>query len=102
LICSDIHSNIEALQACLADAQARGGFNRFWSIGDVVGYGPDPVAVLDELRALGDRFVCVLGNHDWTVIREGSLLPKPDAWWQHADYPNYRATTPTDRDIMLS
>ena len=102
LICSDIHSNIEALQACLADAQARGGFDRFWSIGDVVGYGPDPVAVLDELRALGDRFVGVLGNHDRTVIKEGTLVPKPDAWWQHADYLNHQATSLSDRAFMRS
>jgi predicted phosphodiesterase len=101
-ICSDIHSNIEALQACLADAQARGGFDRFWSIGDVVGYGPDPVAVLDELRALGDQFVGVQGNHDRTVIREGGLEPRPDAWWRHADYLNYQATSPADRAFMRS
>ena len=50
LIVSDIHSNIEALEACLADARARGGFTRCWNIGDTVGYGPDPVAVLDGLN----------------------------------------------------
>ncbi|MBU6290012.1 MAG: metallophosphoesterase family protein [Chloroflexi bacterium] len=102
LICSDIHSNIEALQACLADAQARGGFDRFWSIGDVVGYGPDPVAVLDELRALGDRFVGVQGNHDRLSVKAGGLHPRPDWWWQHADYRNFLAMTATDRAFIRS
>ena len=102
LIFSDVHSNIEALTACLADARANGGFDRVWSIGDAVGYGPDPVAVLDELRAFGNQFVGVLGNHDRTVIREGGLEPRPEAWWQHADYLNFLATTFADRAFMRS
>lgn len=102
LIFSDVHSNIEALTACLADARAHGGFDRVWSIGDVVGYGPDPVAVLDEIRAIGERFVGVLGNHDRTCIREGSLEPRPEAWWQHADYRNYLAMTAADRAFIRS
>ena len=52
LIVSDIHSNIEALEACLPDARARGGFTRCWNIGDTVGYGPDPVGVLDGLNRI--------------------------------------------------
>lgn len=97
-----MHSNIEALQACLADARAHGGFERVWSIGDVVGYGPDPVAVLDELRALGDRFVGVQGNHDRLSVKAGGLRPRPDWWWQHADYRNYLAMTAADRAFIRS
>jgi predicted phosphodiesterase len=62
LVISDVHSNIEALRAVLDDARARGGFDAVWCTGDIVGYGPDPLAVVRELEALGA--VCVCGNHD--------------------------------------
>jgi diadenosine tetraphosphatase ApaH/serine/threonine PP2A family protein phosphatase len=50
LILSDIHSNLEALEAVVADAQRRGGFDAVWCLGDTVGYGPDPSPCLDLLR----------------------------------------------------
>jgi len=50
LILSDIHSNLEALEAVVADAQLRGGFDAIWCLGDTVGYGPDPGPCLDLLR----------------------------------------------------
>lgn len=61
-IISDIHSNLEALIACCRVAEDE-GVEKFVCLGDCVGYGPDPVAVLDMLQAL-PNFVCVLGNHD--------------------------------------
>jgi diadenosine tetraphosphatase ApaH/serine/threonine PP2A family protein phosphatase len=61
-IISDIHSNIEALTACCHVAENEGA-EKFVCLGDCVGYGPDPVAVLDMLQAL-PGFSCVLGNHD--------------------------------------
>jgi predicted phosphodiesterase len=42
---SDIHANIEALQAVLADIEPR-GVDRIMCLGDVVNYGPDPAACL--------------------------------------------------------
>ena len=42
---SDIHANIQALDACLEHAQAAGA-QRFALLGDLVGYGADPVAVM--------------------------------------------------------
>ena len=50
LILSDIHANLEALEAVLADARARGGFDAIWCLGDTVGYGPDPGACVDRIR----------------------------------------------------
>ena len=44
LIVSDVHSNIEAFTSVIADANRRGGFDEVWSLGDLVGYGPDPAA----------------------------------------------------------
>ena len=44
LILSDIHANLEALEAVIYDAQDRGGFDVVWCLGDTVGYGPEPVS----------------------------------------------------------
>jgi len=63
LIISDIHSNLAALDAVLADA---GSFDKVWCLGDVVGYGPDPNECLERLRDL--PHTCVAGNHDWAAL----------------------------------
>ena len=62
LLLADIHSNLEALEAIFADC---GSFDQIWCMGDVVGYGPDPVKVLEVLRS--HDFRCVSGNHDAAV-----------------------------------
>jgi predicted phosphodiesterase len=59
LVLSDIHSNIVALEAVLADA---GTVDGVWHLGDVVGYGPEPDAVVERLHGLGA--IGVRGNHD--------------------------------------
>jgi predicted phosphodiesterase len=58
-VLSDIHANIRALDAILGKA---GKVDAVWHLGDVVGYGPDPDAVVDRLRELKARGV--RGNHD--------------------------------------
>lgn len=60
-ILSDIHGNLPALQAVVADAKAQ-GCTRFLSLGDVAGYYAEPGACIDLLRELGAPNV--LGNHD--------------------------------------
>ena len=69
---ADIHSNLEALLACLAHAQAH-GTEQWVFLGDLVGYGADPVAVLDIVmaHAAGGAMV-VLGNHDEAALGRGS------------------------------
>jgi diadenosine tetraphosphatase ApaH/serine/threonine PP2A family protein phosphatase len=59
LILSDIHSNLEALDAVLAAAPP---CDAVWNLGDLVGYGANPNEVIDRVRALGSVFV--RGNHD--------------------------------------
>jgi diadenosine tetraphosphatase ApaH/serine/threonine PP2A family protein phosphatase len=62
-VLSDIHSNLVALDAVLADA---GAVDAIWHLGDIVGYGPDPdgvVARLMERQAIGVR-----GNHDAAAL----------------------------------
>lgn len=57
---SDIHSNIESLEAVLADIRAQ-GITEIYCLGDLVGYGPNPREVIDEVMKCP---VCLLGNHD--------------------------------------
>ena len=71
---SDIQANREALTACLADAQ-RAGAERYVFLGDIVGYGADPVwAVETVAEMVGDGAVAVLGNHDAAAIRPGEAM----------------------------
>jgi len=62
LLLSDIHSNLEALEACLAAAPA---YDLVVNLGDVVGYGASPNEVIAISRDLGSVFV--RGNHDKAV-----------------------------------
>ena len=62
LVLTDIHANLEALDACLADADRR-GYDRTLVLGDLVGYGADPNAVIDRVQALQPAAI-VRGNHD--------------------------------------
>ena len=59
LLLSDIHANLEALEACLAAAPEH---DLVANLGDVVGYGASPNEVVDRSRELGNIFV--RGNHD--------------------------------------
>jgi len=65
-IISDIHGNLAAFQAVLQDIGERGGVERIWCLGDIVGYGPDPRECIALLR--GYDHICVAGNHDWGAI----------------------------------
>lgn len=58
---SDLHGNLVALEAVLADA-ARAGVDRVVCLGDVATLGPCPQQVLARLRALD--CACIVGNHD--------------------------------------
>jgi diadenosine tetraphosphatase ApaH/serine/threonine PP2A family protein phosphatase len=65
---SDLHANRHALEACLADAQERGA-SQYAFLGDLVGYGGDPAAVVDRVMAMSQRGAWVLrGNHDDAAI----------------------------------
>jgi diadenosine tetraphosphatase ApaH/serine/threonine PP2A family protein phosphatase len=60
LVISDIHANLEALDATLAAASE---YDRVLVLGDLVGYGADPNAVIDRVRDLPLAGV-IRGNHD--------------------------------------
>lgn len=63
VVLSDIHSNAPALEAAL---EATGAFDQLWVLGDIVGYGPHPDAVVERLREADA--VAVQGNHDAAVL----------------------------------
>ena len=65
-IVSDVHSNIEALDKVLEDIASR-GIEEILCLGDVVGYGPDPVKCTDLIRQHA-RFT-VMGNHDEAMVK---------------------------------
>ena len=84
---SDIHSNLQAFDACVAHAQAAGA-QRFALLGDLVGYGAEPVAVLQQVMEMADEGAIVLkGNHDeMAVTPDGAnkTLGGSTADWTHA------------------
>jgi len=64
LLLSDIHANLVAFEAVLAEAE--GQWERLWFLGDLVGYGPQPNECVERLRALEP--LALSGNHDWAVL----------------------------------
>lgn len=60
-IVSDVHSNLAALEAVLAEAKSLGA-DETWSLGDAVGYGPRPLECLDLLGR--EASLQIMGNHD--------------------------------------
>lgn len=84
---SDIHGNIQALDACLAHARAQRA-QRFAFLGDMVGYGADPCAVVDRIMLLTEEGAVVLkGNHDAMAVSPPSdvkTMGESTAAWTHA------------------
>ena len=74
-IISDIHGNMEALQAVLADIRSQ-GIREVYCLGDVVGYGPNPRECIDLVM---ESKLVLLGNHD-----QGAMFD-PDGFNQSAE-----------------
>jgi predicted phosphodiesterase len=64
LVMSDVHANYTALEAVLKDA---GNVDETWCLGDLIGYGPDPNAVVEEIRDI-KNLTCLMGNHDVAIV----------------------------------
>ena len=69
LVISDVHANITALEAVLADA---GKVDEVWCLGDIAGYGPDPNECIERIQAL-PKLTCMMGNHDYGAIGNMAL-----------------------------
>ena len=68
-IFTDIHANLEALEAVLAkidELAKEEPIDQIWFLGDLVGYGPNPNECIDTLRERTD--VIIAGNHDWAAV----------------------------------
>jgi diadenosine tetraphosphatase ApaH/serine/threonine PP2A family protein phosphatase len=83
---SDLHANLQALEACLSHARSQGA-DRFAFLGDLVGYGADPVGVLEQVMALQAQGAWVLqGNHDAMAVSpplgDASLGASTATWTQ--------------------
>jgi len=62
---SDIHGNLEALEAVLREIRHQ-GIDEVWCLGDIVGYGPDPIACTDLVKR--NCSLTLMGNHDWALL----------------------------------
>ena len=69
LVISDVHANLTALEAVLADA---GKVNQVWCLGDIAGYGPDPNECIERIRDL-PKLTCMMGNHDYAATGDINL-----------------------------
>ncbi len=67
LLLSDIHANLEALEAVLNADGALPPPDAVLVLGDLVGYGPDPAAVIHRIRQLAGPLLVIRGNHDRVV-----------------------------------
>ena len=66
---SDIHGNLEALEATLGELN---GVDAFICLGDIVGYGPDPGPCVERVKGLPE-LTCLAGNHDLAAIGQYDL-----------------------------
>src|SRR4051794_21751054 len=84
---SDLHANLHALNACLADARARGA-THYAFLGDLVGYGADPGPVLDTVMDMAQHGAWVIkGNHDDAAVNPQLDSQRADQLggaWSHA------------------
>jgi diadenosine tetraphosphatase ApaH/serine/threonine PP2A family protein phosphatase len=68
-IFTDIHANLEALEAVLAkidELAQQESIDQIWFLGDLVGYGPNPNECIEMLRERTN--VIIAGNHDWAAV----------------------------------
>lgn len=64
-ILSDIHANLEAFNEVLADI-AKSNVDSSICLGDMIGYGPDPEAVVTKIRSL--EIPTIMGNHELAIV----------------------------------
>ena len=69
-IISDVHSNLEALEAVLK-VFSQEGVNRYICPGDIVGYGANPKECIEIIKGLNP--IIIAGNHDWGCVERVSL-----------------------------
>lgn len=98
-IFSDVHGNIEALDAILDRFDAMGGIDAYYCLGDIVGYGAEPEACCTRIRELCD--VTLLGNHDAAVAGRMDYSYYYDAAREALDWCRERLS-PTNMEWLSS
>lgn len=101
-VISDVHGNLGALEAVLADVEAR-GISRVINLGDDAGKGPRGSAVVDRLREVCE--VDVRGNWDDFLPRISADEPPEMVWWRDElrdDQRRWLASKPLSHDLLLS
>jgi len=99
LVLSDIHANVEAFDAVLAAAESL-GYDRVLVLGDLVGYGADPNAIVRKVRDL-KAHALIRGNHD----KVGSGLESPEGFnavARNAIRWTYEALTAENREWLAA
>jgi len=97
-ILGDIHANLEAFEAVIAEME-RQGVKKFISVGDLVGYGANPRECIDRVREIDA--VVVAGNHDFAAVDKLNIdffntYARESALWTRA------ALRDKDRDFIKS
>jgi diadenosine tetraphosphatase ApaH/serine/threonine PP2A family protein phosphatase len=70
-ILSDVHGNLIALEAVLRDISKNGGVDQYWSLGDIVDYGPEPHWCLERMRQM--ETLSIAGNHEYAIAGQTDL-----------------------------
>jgi diadenosine tetraphosphatase ApaH/serine/threonine PP2A family protein phosphatase len=99
LVLTDIHANLEAMEACLADAAPR-GYDRLIVLGDLVGYCANPNEVVERVQAL-QPIAIVRGNHDKVACG----LEQPDGFnavAKRAAHWTFDVLTPANRQWLAA
>ncbi len=101
---SDIHANLQALEACLAHARAQQA-ERFVFLGDMVGYGANPGAVVDRIRQLTEEgALAIQGNHDAMAVNppvEVKTVGDSSAAWTHQQMSTDQLTWMAQLPLLL-
>jgi len=101
-IFTDVHANLEALEAVLAkidELAKEKPIEQIWFLGDLVGYGPNPNECIEKLRTRTD--VIIAGNHDWAAVGKLDLDDFSTAARISAEWTSERLTA-EHRDFLLN
>lgn len=110
---SDVHSNLQALDACLEHADAHGA-QGYAFLGDLVGYGGNPAQVLDRvMKMVSCGALCVRGNHEQMALHPPEVIRQAQdegARWMHDQLlPRQRSflenlplTAKLEHDVLLT
>ncbi len=94
-VISDIHANLEALESVLADIEQH-NITDIISLGDNIGYGPDPVAVLQLLHSKG--ILTLEGNHDLAVVDPNTFAEATDLAIEALQWTRYQLWENSKKD----